>query len=123
LQQPIHVEDVASAVAAVLVHPETIGRVYNLSGRDPITLETLAREVAGALGRRRLFVPVPVSPLIAALSLLSRVVRPPISVEQVRRVQEDKSFDHHEATRDFGFSPRDFQAGVTGEVALYRAQI
>jgi uncharacterized protein YbjT (DUF2867 family) len=121
LQQPIHVEDVAAAVAAVLAHPVTVGRVYNLSGRDPLTLERLAREVAAALGRRRLFVPVPLAPLIAFLSVMSIVKRPPISVEQVRRVQEDKSFDHSAAARDFGFSPRDFRTGVTSEVALYRA--
>jgi uncharacterized protein YbjT (DUF2867 family) len=121
LQQPIHVEDVAAAVAAVLAHPVTVGRVYNLSGRDPLTLERLAREVAAALGRRRLFVPVPLAPLIAFLSVMSIVSRPPISVEQVRRVQEDKSFDHSAAARDFGFSPRDFRTGVTSEVALYRA--
>lgn len=121
LQQPIHVEDVASAVASVLAQPGTVGHVYNLSGRDPLTLDRLAREVAAALGRRRLFVPVPGSLLIAVLSVISVVMRPPVSVEQVRRVQEDKSFDHSDAARDFGFSPRDFRTGVTSEVALYRA--
>jgi uncharacterized protein YbjT (DUF2867 family) len=121
LQQPIHVEDVATAVGSVLAHPGTVGRIYNLSGREPVTLERLAREVAAALGRRRLFVPVPVPPVIAILSVISLVMRPPISVEQVRRVQEDKSFDHSEAARDFGFLPRDFKTGVASEVALYRA--
>lgn len=121
LQQPIHVEDVASAVASVLAHPGTVGHVYNLSGRDPLTLDRLAREIAAALGRRRLFVPVPLSPLIAVLSVMSVVMRPPVSVEQVRRIQEDKSFDHSEAARDFGFAPRDFQTGVSSAIALYRA--
>jgi uncharacterized protein YbjT (DUF2867 family) len=120
MQQPIHVEDVAAAVAAVLDRPETIGRTYNLSGRDAQTLLALAKDVAAALGRRRLFVPVPTGPLIAVLSLWARLARPPLSVEQVRRIEEDKSFDHSEAVQDFGFSPRDFRTGVRSQVDLLR---
>ena len=120
LQQPVHVEDVASAVAAVIDRPGTIGRTYNISGPEPLALETLAREVAAALGRRRLFVPVPLGPVAAAVGLWSRFARPPITVEQVRRAEEDKNFDYADAARDFGFSPRDFKTGVTAEVDLIR---
>jgi nucleoside-diphosphate-sugar epimerase len=120
LQQPIHVEDVAWAVAAALREPATIGRAYNIAGRDPVALRSLVEQVAAALGRRRLFVRVPLTPFEVALSLWAHVARPPIRVEQLHRIEEDKSFSYDDASRDFGFSPRDFRAGVSAEIDLYR---
>ena len=120
LQQPVHVEDVAWAVAAAVGNERTVHQTYNLSGARPLTMESLAQEVTAALGRRRLFVRVPLRPVIGVLSLWERLRRPPISAEQVRRVGEDKSCDYAEAARDFDFSPRDFRAGIRSEVALFR---
>jgi uncharacterized protein YbjT (DUF2867 family) len=120
VQQPVHVEDVASAVVAVLEEERTIGRVYIISGRAPLPLVALVREVAAALGRRRLLVRVPMAPVLAAVRLWSKVSRPPVTVEQLLRIQEDKSFDYGDAAREFGFAPRDFATGVRAEVELYR---
>jgi uncharacterized protein YbjT (DUF2867 family) len=122
LQQPIHVEDVASAVAAVLDRPVTIGQTYNISGREPLTLQRLVREVADGLGRSRMIVPVPLWPVKATLSAWSRIARPPITVEQIRRVEEDKSFAYSDAARDFGFAPRDFRTGLLDEIAQIRSR-
>ena len=120
LQQPVHVEDVAEAVAGALAAPGSEGRAYNISGRDPLTLHELVRQVAQELGARRLLVPVPMSPVIGAVSALSRLIRPPVSVEQLRRLNEDKAFSHAEASADFGYAPRDFRAGVRAEIAMLR---
>lgn len=118
LQQPIHVEDVASAVAGALASPLTVRKTYNLSGREPLPLRSLLGEVAEALGRRRVLIPVPTGPILALLSLWSHVGRPPFKAEQVRRIAEDKNFDHVDAARDFGFSPRSFRDGIASEVRL-----
>ncbi len=122
LQQPIHVEDVAWAVAAVLGAPATIGLSYNISGREPIALGALVGEVAACLEKRPLLITVPLEPLIGLMALWSRVARPPIKVEQLRRIQEDKSFDYADAARDFGFSPRDFRSGVAAAIDAHRKQ-
>jgi uncharacterized protein YbjT (DUF2867 family) len=120
LQQPIHVEDVAAAVAGALAAPATIGRTYNISGAEPLPLAALVREVSTALGGRRLILPVPAGPIVLALRAWNRIGRAPLKVEQVLRVAEDKSFAHDEAARDFGFSPRSFTDGVRAEVRLWR---
>jgi nucleoside-diphosphate-sugar epimerase len=122
LQQPVHVADVAAAVAGALAHPVTIGRVYNLSGAAPLPLASIVRTVSGALGRSRLLVPVPLWPIKAVLTAWAVVARPPVSVEQVNRIEEDKSFDHAEAARDFGFRPRSFADGVGQEIALLQGR-
>ena len=120
LQQPIHVDDVAGAVAAVLDTPATVRRVYNISGAAPLTLEALVREVAEALGRRRLLLPIPLAPIVGLLTLWQRLGQPPLKAEQMARVAEHKNFDYAEAARDFGYAPRDFRTGVQAEVAMMR---
>lgn len=120
LQQPVHVEDVATAVASALASPVTIGRAYNLSGNEALPLAALVGEVAGALGRRRLILPVPMAPILGALAVWNRFGRAPLKVEQVRRIAENKNFGHEDAKRDFGFSPRTFLEGIRSEVRLWR---
>lgn len=122
LQQPVHVEDVAMAVASALASPATVGRTYNLSGNGALTLAALVGEVARALDRRVLILSVPVAPVLCGLAVWSRIARAPLKVEQVRRLSENKNFDHDEATRDFGFFPRTFREGIRSEVCLWRQQ-
>jgi uncharacterized protein YbjT (DUF2867 family) len=116
-QQPVHVEDVASAVAVVVDNPRTVGQIYNLSGREPLSFETLVREAASAAGRKPLLVRVPFAPVVGIVRLYNAVVsKPRVKVEQVLRLQEDKAFDHSAARNDFGFSPRSFAEGVRDEM-------
>jgi nucleoside-diphosphate-sugar epimerase len=121
-QQPVHVEDVATAVASALGAQVTIGRTFNIAGREPLTLEELVRAVMRAAGVRRQIVRIPASPVRAAVALYGCVSsNPVIRVEQIDRLHEDKAFDYGDATRDFGFSPRSFEDGVRAEVAMIRA--
>jgi uncharacterized protein YbjT (DUF2867 family) len=121
LQQPVHVEDVARAVVDVLRFPVTIGRAYNIAGGSPLTLRALFEQTATALGRRRVFVPLPVGPLRAAVRLYGGLTSSPrLKVEQIDRLGEHKAFPYDDAARDFGYSPRPFAEGVVREVGLYR---
>jgi uncharacterized protein YbjT (DUF2867 family) len=117
LQQPVHVEDVASAIVSCLGVPETIGRVYNLSGRDPLTFESLVRETVRATGRHRTVVRLPFRPILEAVRLYNGLVsKPRITVEQVLRLQEDKAYDHADAREAFGFSPRSCHIRSAGPI-------
>lgn len=59
LFQPVHVRDVAEAYARALIHPHTIGQVYELGGPRTIALGELVRWTAQMLGKRRLVLPLP----------------------------------------------------------------
>jgi nucleoside-diphosphate-sugar epimerase len=120
LQQPVHVEDVAAAVASALASGITVGRAYNLSGQEPQPLSTIVDEVARALSVRRLIVRVPMAPIASAFAVWNRIGHAPLKVEQVRRIAENKHFDHEEAQKDFGFAPRTFREGIRSEVRLCR---
>lgn len=104
LQQPVHVEDVARAVAAVVVRGDLAGRAFDVPGPTPLTFDAIVRTVAAVIARRRFFVHVP--------AFLARVVA---SREQIARLAEDKSSDPHAAASAFGYAPRAFEVGIREE--------
>jgi uncharacterized protein YbjT (DUF2867 family) len=116
LQQPVHVADVADAVLTAVERPAAAGRNYDVAGPQPLSFAQLLRECARAVGSRTRFVPLPLTPLVAAAhgyELLS--ARPRIRAEQLRRLAEDKVFAIDEAARDLGYAPRPFTDGIRAE--------
>jgi uncharacterized protein YbjT (DUF2867 family) len=116
LQQPVHAADVADAVLAAAKRPHAAARTYDVAGPEPLTFGELLRTSAHAVASRTRFVPVPLSPVIAAArgyELLSR--NPKIRVEQLRRLAEDKAFAIDDAVRDLGYAPRSFADGIRAE--------
>ena len=120
LQQPVHVDDLADAVLAILRCREgTIGHTYNLPGPEAMSYAVLVQRAGAALGRRPLLVPVPVRAARTVARAWSRTrMWPRVSEEQVERVLENKSFSWTEAGSDFGYQPRSFAAGVALEAKL-----
>jgi uncharacterized protein YbjT (DUF2867 family) len=116
LQQPVHAADVANAVLAAAERPHAAGHSYDVAGPQPLTFSELLRTSASVVASRTRFVPVPLSPLVAAArgyELLSR--NPRIRVEQLRRLAEDKAFAIDDAVRDLGYAPRPFADGIRAE--------
>ncbi|MGH3259409.1 MAG: SDR family oxidoreductase [Streptosporangiaceae bacterium] len=116
LQQPVHVADVAAAVLSAVERPESAGTTYDIAGPEPLSFAELLRITARAVGSRTRFLPVPLSPLVAAArgyELLA--ARPRIRAEQLQRLAEDKAFSIKDAARDLGYAPRSFAEGIVAE--------
>jgi uncharacterized protein YbjT (DUF2867 family)/2-polyprenyl-3-methyl-5-hydroxy-6-metoxy-1,4-benzoquinol methylase len=121
LQQPVHVDDLATAIVNALERPSTIRRSYNVAGPDAITFRQLLEQAGDAVGRRPRLLPLPLRPTIAAMRAYERVAsRPKLKAEQLERLSEDKAFDIDDARRDLGFEPRSFAVGIAQEAALLR---
>jgi len=121
LQQPIFVDDVAQAVLRALKTDATIGKSYNIAGKDPLTYNQVIDTVASSLGKRIWKLHLPYIPIVRTLQFTERLhIRLPIKAEQVLRLNENKDFSYAEAQRDFGFSPRSFEEGIGLEVAEVR---
>jgi uncharacterized protein YbjT (DUF2867 family) len=118
LQQPVHVEDLASATAAVVAHDDLAGRDLDLAGPASFSFVEMVLTVARALGKRRLVLHVPslVARGGAALAGLVRGRRV-VSGEQIRRLDEDKSVSIAAAAAAIGYAPRPFERGVREEAA------
>lgn len=119
--QPVHVEDLAMAIVRSVDNPRAVNKIYDLSGGSVVTYREMLGMIAAELGRRVVFVPVPQGLAEGLAALYSRVARNPrITVEQVRRLREDKSCSHEAAAADLDFRPRPFAEGLRQEIAELR---
>lgn len=111
LVQPVHVEDVAAALAAALTRPEAPGAPIVVAGPQAMPYRDMVRAVARSRGLRVAILPLPAGPVLLAARLLS-TLRPLAGTSgAIRRLIEDKAFDIGEMRRRLGVEPRPFAPG------------
>ena len=119
--QPVWCGDLGKAYYQVLMNPETATkRNYNLSGGQPIMLLDMFKVMAKYLGVKNTFisVPFPIAYGLAWMLYLVTIGKKDFR-EKVQRLVEPRTFDHTDATRDFGYEPVNFDDGVKGEIMEY----
>jgi uncharacterized protein YbjT (DUF2867 family) len=124
LQQPVHVDDLVSAILASLERPEAARRAFDVGGPEPLPLAEVFRECARAVGRPCWILPLPLAPAHGAAVLARRLRLPfPVRPEQVLRLAESKAVDIGPARTALGFSPRTFREGILAEAEMLRAPL
>ena len=119
LQQPIYVDDVAQALVSCLSNDNTIGKSYNIAGKQALTYNDVIDTTANGMNKRVWKIHVPSKPVVSLLRFLERIHLPfPIKAEQVLRLNENKDFSYSDAQKDFGFSPLSFEEGIGLELSL-----
>lgn len=117
LQQPVYVGDVAQAILACLEEPKTVGKSYNLAGKEAITYNEVVDTIGRITNRRICKIHFPDQVAIKFLRLMEKTRIPfPIKSEQVERLNENKDFTYHEAHEDFGYQPLSFEDGIRREI-------
>ena len=120
LQQPVYVKDVALALIDVLYNKITFYKTYNISGKKPLTFNNVIDIISKKLERKVLKIFVPFKFIVKILKFFEYFnFYFPISSEQILRINEDKSFSHNEASKDFGFDPVSFKNGINKEINLF----
>ena len=113
--QPVWAGDVARAIVTVLADAKgSIGRSYELGGPRYWTYAEITREVARALNKRRLIIPMPV-PLIGLVAGVWEAIRLPfpVATDQLRQLALDNIGALDAVERELGFVPVDM-AGRLG---------
>jgi uncharacterized protein YbjT (DUF2867 family) len=106
--QPIHAGDVARCACLALERPATIGQVFELGGPRTWTYREITEEVARALGKRRVIMPMPV-PLIRLVAGTMEALHLrffPVATDQLRQLALDNVGPLDGVHRAFGFAPR-----------------
>jgi nucleoside-diphosphate-sugar epimerase len=109
LRQPIHVHDVALSCLVALNGGGAINRSYNLSGGETLTYREMVGRIFLAMGKSPRFVTFPLWAFrmaVAYLRILPRFRH--WSAAMAERTNQNLVFDHEDACRDLGFSPRPF---------------
>lgn len=105
LQQPINVRDLAKLLETLATDLSSSedGTAINAPGPSAVSFEALVNTAASALDLRHHSIKFPIRPAALAIDALNRIgLHAPISAEQIRRLQEDKSFDPGPAKKILG---------------------
>ncbi|MDD5383775.1 MAG: NAD(P)-dependent oxidoreductase [Gallionella sp.] len=114
LRQPVHVEDVADACSAALQSARAANHAYNLSGAERLPYREMVGRVFSVMDKQERFLVVPLS--IFRLAVMCLRIWPRFrnwSAAMAERMNNDLVFDHADAIRDLGFSPKPFRPGKT----------
>jgi uncharacterized protein YbjT (DUF2867 family) len=111
--QPAAVDDVAEAIARILLRPEREPALYEFGGPDVFTYEDFLRTVAREAGLRPLLVPFP----FGAWHLLARIAenlpRPPVTRNQVELMEVDTvTSPQMPGLRELGITPQPVKDAV-----------
>ena len=113
LRQPVHADDLAEACLMALDQPATFERAYNLSGEETLSYRQMVEKIFGSLGKPARFLIIPAWLFRAAIRVVMLLPgKRNMTPEMATRMNADLCFDHADATRNFGFSPRPFLSSL-----------
>lgn len=115
LVQPIFVEDLVDVIVEAVRQPlAAAGRDYTVAGPTPMAYREFLLETARAAGVGRPILPrIPLGmALFAAQCLPPSLAARTLSVEQIRRLGEDKAADISPAVSELRFNPRPYREAI-----------
>ena len=120
LLQPIYVNDLAKAIVDIIQKKNTYFKIFNLSGKNAVSVKYLIKIVALALNKNIYIINFPSFLAIKILTITEIFgIKLPIKREQIERLLEDKNFSHEEAKKEFDYSPINIEDGINKEVKLF----
>lgn len=119
--QPVWCKDLGIAFYDVLMNEEaTGGKNYVLSGKEPILLIDIFKEIARQLGVKNTFVSCPyIIAYLGAWGVFVLTLGKKDFREKVQRMVEPRAYSHDDATRDFSYNPVSFSEGIKEEIRMY----
>lgn len=125
----VYAGNVALGVVAALDRDVSVGRAYNLALDHAVTGREMVRLLAGALGRRRPVLPVPMAPLRGLAAVVDTVARalplvPRTDLRRaVRSLVRDNPYDSTRARLELGWTNlMSHQEAVRRTVAWWRSR-
>lgn len=116
--QPVHGSDVANALYLVFNNPNIKNKAYNISGGSILSYKEILLMISKRVNTNIKFVFIPffLSILLGRIYTYFARNSAKISIEQIRRLNEDKTFSFVDAQKDFGYLPMSFEKGIDLEI-------
>jgi NADH dehydrogenase len=114
---PIHVEDVAAAIAAAISHPTTCrGKTFDLGGPTKVSLQSFIRLIEKKVLKKKRFNPifhVPIKIGVLLAHLLKKIsAHPPITLSNIYGSTQEIPTNPKPFFQATGFQPRSLQSGL-----------
>jgi NADH dehydrogenase len=112
LKRPVWSGDVVDGLVRLANNQVALGKTYNFSGAEPISMLELAQLLLAHHDRPRPFMHLPV-PLCSALASASKylLARPPLTHSAIAGVVNDADLDPSLAMRELGYRPLGVREG------------
>lgn len=112
LKRPVWAEDIVDGLLRLAGAPVALGKTYNFSGAEAITMRELADLLLLHHDRPRPFVHLPVRACRALAAVLPLfMARPPLTENAIAGVVNDADLDPTSAMTDLGYAPLGVRAG------------
>lgn len=112
LKRPVWSEDVADGLMRLAGSSVALGKSYNFSGGEPISMRELAELLLLHHDHSRPFVSIPVWVCRALAALLGVCMKnPPLTASAIAGIVNDANLDPTEAIEDLGYAPIGVRAG------------
>lgn len=113
LFRPVFVDDVAACFVQALNNAAAINKTIALGGADQWTLNEVLAEIAYSAGVRKPAVHVPMLLMFVGAALAQTLLaNPPVTMGQLRMLQEGSTCDIGSMIQVFGIKPIGFSAGL-----------
>jgi NADH dehydrogenase len=113
LKRPVWAVDVMDGLLRLAGNPVALGKTYNLSGPEAISIADLARLLLRQHGERRLLLPLPVALCRALAWAMARVLaRPPLTPSAIAGIVNAADLDPELAIRELGYRPLSVAEGL-----------
>lgn len=115
--RPIHVNDVVECFAQSLTNADAKGKTIELVGAEEVTLDEITDQIANALnvGKHPVHIPMPLMKAAAAVwGLLP--ARPPVTLVQLRMLEEGSTADPAAIEEIFRIKPAAFREAIRREL-------
>lgn len=111
--RPIHVSDVVECFMQSLTNPTAANTTAELVGREELTLNEISTVLADCLKVYKIPVHIPMPLMKAAAALFSLLpIRPPVTLVQLRMLEEGSTADPEPMQRIFRIQPIGFREGI-----------
>ena len=107
---PVHVEDVAEAFVEALDDPETVGKTYVLGGPESLSWTAMVERVAGATGKTKTILPMPIGVMRIGATLLDWMPAFPVTRDQLTMLSEGNEAEADDVRKLTGRDPTAFNA-------------
>lgn len=111
-KRPVWSEDIVSGLAALCGNERALGKTYNFSGGEAISMRDFARLLLRHGRGERPFVHLPVGLCRAIARVLALcMAEPPLTPNAIAGIVNDADLDPADATRELGYQPIGVRAG------------
>lgn len=88
VMSPVHVKDLSDAIASDLENKQATDRTFTIGGPEVLSWKTMISRVAISTGRKKWFVPMPVSLMYLAAAILDWLPAFPVTRDQLKMLAE-----------------------------------